>query len=124
MIWLIGIGGALGSALRYLLGNYMKSRFHQIVFFPLGTWVINMTGSFILGILIKLHMEDIINDGMWFLIGVGFCGAYTTFSTFGYETLTLIRVKKIHLALVYVIVSILAGVLAAGTGYGLINFVI
>ncbi|WP_394231744.1 fluoride efflux transporter CrcB [Niallia oryzisoli] len=123
MIWLIGIGGSLGSAIRFLLSSYIKEQFQNERYFPLGTWMINVSGSFILGILTNLHLTERISEWIWFLLGVGFCGAYTTFSTFGYEVITLIVAKKEILAILYVITSVIAGILAASIGFLFVNFV-
>lgn len=122
MIWLIGIGGSLGSATRFLLGSYIKNRFQGINYFPLGTWVINISGSLILGVLANLHLTDRIGEWIWFLFGIGFCGAYTTFSTFGYETITLIASKNGKMALFYVITSVFLGILSAAIGFTAVNF--
>jgi fluoride exporter len=115
LIWLIGIGGSLGAAARYLLGNLL-SRKKSYNRYPLGTLVINSTGSFLLGILAKLHLANDISDWIWFLVGVGFCGAYTTFSTFGYETITLLQSNKKILAGIYVLSSVVVSILMAALG--------
>ncbi|MFS0777442.1 fluoride efflux transporter CrcB [Neobacillus sp. 3P2-tot-E-2] len=116
MIWLIGIGGSLGAAGRYLLGNFINNK-KKPGNFPLGTWVINITGSFLLGILYKLHLTNEISDWMWFFVGVGFCGAYTTFSTFGYETITLLQSNKKILAGLYVFSSVIVSIVTAAMGF-------
>lgn len=116
MIWMIGIGGALGAATRYVLGNWISKKSQKLSPFPVGTWIINWTGSFFLGLLAQLHLSNQIDEWLWFFAGVGFCGAYTTFSTFGNETITLIQSKKIKLAIIYVATSIIAGVIAATIG--------
>lgn len=116
MIWLVGIGGSLGAGARYLLGNLINRRkgYDQ---FPLGTWVINSTGSFLLGMLAQLHLANDISDWLWYLVGVGFCGAYTTFSTFGYETITLLQSNKKMLAGIYVLSSVVVSILMAALGF-------
>lgn len=116
MIWLIGIGGSLGATARYLLGNFINKR-KRLNHFPMGTWVINITGSFLLGILANLYMLNEISDWVWFFFGVGFCGAYTTFSTFGYETITLLQSNKKILAGVYVFTSVIFSFLTAALGF-------
>jgi fluoride exporter len=115
LIWLIGIGGSLGAAARYLLGSLINRR-KNFVGFPLGTWVINISGSFFLGLLAKLHLANDISDWLWFLIGIGFCGAFTTFSTFGYETITLLQSNKKILAGIYVLSSVVVSILMAALG--------
>lgn len=116
MIWLIGIGGSFGAAARYLLGNFINRK-KKLSPFPLGTWVINITGSFLLGVLANLHLSNDISDGVWFFVGIGFCGAYTTFSTFGYETLTLLQSNKKVLAGIYVLSSVFVSILTAAIGF-------
>jgi fluoride exporter len=111
LIWLIGIGGSLGAASRYLLGNYINKR--KTGNFPLGTWIINITGSFLLAILYKLHMNNEINDWVWLFFGIGFCGAYTTFSTFGFETIALLQSNKKFLAVIYVLTSVIVSIITA-----------
>ncbi|MFB3165456.1 fluoride efflux transporter CrcB [Neobacillus sp. 179-J 1A1 HS] len=115
MIWLIGIGGSLGAAGRYLLGNFINKK--KTGHFPLGTWIINTTGSLLLGILYKLHMTNEISDWVWLFLGIGFCGAYTTFSTFGYETITLLQTNKKFLASIYVLTSVIVSILTAAMGF-------
>ena len=117
MIWIIGIGGSLGAAARFLLGNLIRRGTQKIDPFPIGTWIINITGSFLLGILTGFHLTNLISDWLWFFGGVGFCGAYTTFSTFGNETITLIQEKKLKLAAIYVVTSIIFGVISAMIGF-------
>ncbi|KAA9021776.1 fluoride efflux transporter CrcB [Niallia endozanthoxylica] len=123
MIWLIGIGGLLGSTVRFLLGIFINSRIKKEAYFPYGTWMINSTGSFLLGVLANLYLTDRMSVWIWFLFGIGFCGAYTTFSTFAYETITIVGAKKGKVAWFYVIASVFSGVLAAGIGFFLANIV-
>ena len=117
MIWMIGIGGSLGAAARYLLGNLIRKGTQKIDPFPIGTWIINITGSFILGVLAQFHLTNQISDWLWYFAGVGFCGAYTTFSTFGNETITLIQENKLKLAAIYVVTSIIFGIISAMIGF-------
>ncbi|MFP7300583.1 fluoride efflux transporter CrcB [Neobacillus niacini] len=116
MIWLIGLGGSLGAAVRYLLGLWVNTKMKSEPF-PLATWLINISGSFLLGLLVNLRLSNDISEWFWFLAGVGFCGAYTTFSTFGFETLSLLQSKKKELAGIYVLSSLIASVLAAAIGF-------
>jgi fluoride exporter len=116
LIWLIGIGGCFGAASRYLLGNFINKK-KKLNPFPLGTWVINITGSFLLGLLANLHLSNDISDWVWFFVGVGFCGAYTTFSTFGYETISLLQLNKKFLAGIYVITSVILSITTAALGF-------
>ena len=118
MILIIGLGGAIGAAVRFLLGEFINKRWSKkLGKFPLGTWIINISGSFLLGVIAKLHLTNCIVDWVWYFVGVGFCGAYTTFSTFGYETIRLIEDKKNRLAIIYVFSSLVLGVVSASIGF-------
>jgi fluoride exporter len=112
---LIGIGGAIGAICRYSLGLAVMRNYSGP--FPRGTWIINITGSFLLGLLFNLHTQGVIQDWTLSVFGVGFCGAYTTFSTFGNETVQLIVANKLKLAAVYVGTSVLVSILAAWIGW-------
>lgn len=109
MIWLIGIGGSLGAAVRYSLGEYVNKGARNRDSFPKATWIINCSGSFLFGLIVNFYEAGMIADWVWFFGGFGFCGAYTTFSTFGYETLHLIQLEKIKLAIIYVVMSVVIG---------------
>lgn len=86
----ISIGAVLGANARYLLGGWIADRFGPV--FPLGTLVINVSGSFVIGIVLTLVGERLVAPA-WVrpLVAIGFLGSYTTFSTFSYETLALAR---------------------------------
>jgi CrcB protein len=114
MILFVGIGGILGAITRFLLGKWISNKISSTI--TVGTWFINISGSFLLGILAFLHIGNIIQDWQWLLMGTGFLGAYTTFSTFGYETIQMLQSKKHKLAFFYVTTSVLFGVLFAWIG--------
>ncbi|GAB3057926.1 fluoride efflux transporter CrcB [Virgibacillus ainsalahensis] len=114
MIWLVGIGGSFGAAVRFLLGDFIsKNSVHP---FPLATWIINVTGSFLLGFIVNLHLTIQVDGWLWYLVGIGFCGAFTTFSTFGYETVNLLQMNKIKMAMVYVIISVIVSIVFVCAG--------
>lgn len=116
---LVGIGGVFGAITRFLLGKWITNKTSIVL--PFGTWIINITGSFILGILSVLHIHDVIPEWIWVLIGIGFFGAYTTFSTFGVETMQLIQKKDLRDAVIYVITSVALGIIFAWIGSLLLN---
>ncbi|WP_168121282.1 fluoride efflux transporter CrcB [Paenibacillus sp. HB172176] len=113
----VGLGGIFGAMTRFLLGKWVASRIKGT--FPLGTWIINLTGSFALGILAALHMRESIPDWTWLLLGTGFLGAYTTFSTFGYEIQLMLRNKETAKAARYASTSVVLGILLAYAGWAL-----
>lgn len=117
MIWLLGIGGSIGAVVRYLFGQWMTNRFSNKLTFPFNTWIINLSGSLLLGLLANMYVEKEINDWIWYFFGIGFCGAYTTFSTFGMEVITLLQAKNLRLAVSYIVTSIILGLLFAAIGY-------
>jgi len=111
----IALGGALGAITRYWIGNFISSYINSG--FPWGTFIINITGSFIIGFFLTLIGEQITVSPQWRLaIAVGFVGAYTTFSTFEYEILKLIEGNNISTAFLYIIASLLVGFLAVWGG--------
>lgn len=103
---LVGLGGAVGSNARFWLGVWIKS-FVWAEHFFWGTLMINVTGSILLG-LVAVLWKDARSPG-FLLLGTGFCGGYTTFSTFSLETLRLLERGQWLAALAYVLVSVLAG---------------
>ena len=119
---LLTIGGAAGTNARYWLGIWINSRPWAKWTNFLGTMVINVTGSLILGFAGALFLERLAPEHRnWFLlIGTGFCGGYTTFSTFEYETFKLVQDGSWVLAAVNVIVSVAAGFFALAFAYSLV----
>lgn len=111
----IGIGGFLGATARYGVAVWIGQRWGKS--FPLGTFVINITGSFLIGLLMSLLTERFMVNPQWrlFLV-VGFLGAYTTFSTFEYETGALLRDGEWLFACANVVLSVLAGFVALKLG--------
>ncbi|MEC5424987.1 CrcB family protein [Virgibacillus sp. C22-A2] len=97
-ILLVAIGGFLGSFVRYYVAVNTDRRL-------IGTWIANVTGSGLFAFTFHFHQTGITPEWLWILMGIGFCGAYTTFSTFGNETLQLILEKRYVTALHYVISS-------------------
>jgi CrcB protein len=118
---LLSIGGAAGTNARYWVGQWVKPVAAKWQLLFLGTLLINVSGSLLLGIFTgwfgaKLRPE---HDNLLLMLGVGFCGGYTTFSTFEYETFVLIRDGSWWLALVNVTVSVLGGFIAIALAFGL-----
>jgi CrcB protein len=104
----IGIGGFLGAMARFWLGDYISNRVGTR--FPYGTFVVNCTGSFLIGFVMTLLAERIHGSPNWrYFIPIGFIGAYTTFSTFEYETLRSIQDGELLMAGLNVILSVAVG---------------
>ncbi len=111
----IGVAGALGAVARYGLTNAVQ-RFMPIGF-PGGTLVVNLVGCFILGLLASLSLERLpMGMTMRAAVLVGFLGAFTTFSAFGYETLTLLREGTVLRAVLNVGLSVGLGIAACWAG--------
>lgn len=108
----LALGGAVGTNARYWLGRWIGETFGAKGF-PLGTFVINVTGSFLLGVAAVVILERMPPEyqGWYLLIGTGFCGGFTTFSTFEWETYQLIRNGSMWTALANVAGSVGAGFL-------------
>jgi len=112
---MIGIGGALGSIVRFSVGTYIGSRLG--VRFPYGTLVINITGSFLIGVVLTVLGARADWSPYWrYLVPIGFLGGYTTFSSFEYETLRTIQDGQIGLGLLYVAASVVVGFAAVWGG--------
>ncbi len=107
---LVMLGGAVGAPARYLTDRWIQS-WHQTRL-PWGTWTVNVAGSFLLGALAASQL----GDPAMALLGLGFCGALTTYSTFGYETVRLLESGAYSAALTYAFGSIAAGLTAAFGG--------
>lgn len=113
-IWWVGLGGFLGANVRYWLGHWADQRFGTQ--FPWGTFIINVTGSFILGLFMAVAAERILPAPWRLVFAIGFVGAYTTFSTFEYETFKLANSGSTLWALANVLFSVLAGFIAVWIG--------
>ena len=112
---MVGIGGALGSIVRFWVGTYIGSRLGGR--FPYGTLLINITGSFLIGVSLTFLEAKAHWSPYWrYLVPIGFLGGYTTFSNFEYETLRTIQDGQIALGLLYVTASVAVGFAAVWGG--------
>lgn len=90
----VSIGGFFGSIARFFLANISNSS-------PIGTWIANIIGAVLLGFLLQMELTN----ALFYILTIGFCGAYTTFSTFGKETMEFILNDQYGLAFIYVLSS-------------------
>lgn len=115
MIWYVALGSALGGALRYLLGGLIQRAASGT--FPIGTLVINLTGSFLLGLIYRYSTDSAaITPEIRAMLTIGLCGGYTTFSTFSYETVRLLEEGEFGRALTYIGLSVTLAVGATMLG--------
>jgi len=119
-LW-VAIGGALGSVSRFWLNGIISTKFNETAaIFPLGTLVVNVSGSFLIGIFAAITAPDISNSHratiiQFFMIGI--CGGYTTFSSFSLQTLNLLRDREWLYAGGNIILSVILCMIAVWLGY-------
>lgn len=116
---LVLLGGALGAPARYLTDLLIQSRHDSV--FPWGTLTVNVVGSFLLGLVAGAVAVADLPAWTLTLVGTGFCGALTTFSTFGFETVRLMEEGSMLEALVNAVGSLLVGLLACAGGWALVT---
>jgi CrcB protein len=114
---LAALGAALGAPTRYLVDLWIQARHGSP--FPWGTWTVNVTGSLLLGVLAVGASTGDLGATTMAGLGTGFCGALTTYSTFGYETLRLLENGAWRHATANVVLSLAAGLAAAAAGVAL-----
>lgn len=119
-VW-IALAGAGGAVARYLLDTWVASRMRGR--FPWGIFVVNTSGSFALGLLVGLVTAGWVSAEVRVVVGVGFLGAFTTFSTWMYETARLLEQRMWSLAMLNAWGSLAAGILAAAFGWWLATLV-
>jgi CrcB protein len=111
----VALGGAIGSAARYLVSGWFAGQFGSA--FPYGTFVINVTGSFIIGLFLAFAQERVSLSPYWRLFfAVGVVGGYTTFSTFEYEFVRLLQEGDMLLGASYMVGSVVLGAIGAIAG--------
>ena len=111
---LVAAGGAIGAAARYLSGLWIAARFGAG--FPWGTFFVNVTGSFLIGIVLVLVERGTLPAGARLFVAVGVCGGYTTFSSFSYETLQLLNVGDVGPVLLNIFGQVILCLLAVYLG--------
>ena len=117
---IVGLGGATGSMLRYGVQKIFNVQGAAV--FPAGTLLVNIAGCFLIGILWSLISRTLTwNDEMKLLLMTGFCGGFTTFSAFTLEGIGLLKENKTSLFFIYVITSVIGGLLATLIGIRIIK---
>jgi fluoride exporter len=116
MSWLlVALGAAVGAPARYLTDRWVQSRHDSV--FPWGTLVVNVVASFVLGLV--TGAAGVVAPAVAAVVGTGFCGALSTYSTFSFETLRLLETRATVAALANVVFSLVAGLGAAALGWAL-----
>ena len=113
-ILLVGIGGAVGSILRYAMQRWIN-----LNIFPYGTFAVNILGCLIIGLLAGLAAKHLITESSKLLLITGFCGGFTTFSAFSIEALQMLDENRWLTFAIYVSLSIGLGILATLAGFKL-----
>ncbi len=118
----VGVGGFFGAVLRYWISGWV----YQLTGtdFPYGTLVVNLIGAFLLGVFMAVTLQANISTAMRHLVAIGMLGAFTTFSTFSYETLQLLQHGELWRGLLNIGVSIIAGLIAVWLGMLLGRFMV
>ncbi|HET7623336.1 MAG TPA: fluoride efflux transporter CrcB [Gemmatimonadaceae bacterium] len=115
MIWFVALGSALGGVARFLLSTFLQQKAGAA--FPIGTLVVNISGSILLGFLLRYALSTTaITPEVRGLLTTGFCGGYTTFSTFTYETMTLVEDGEMGRAAAYIALSVAVSLIGAYLG--------
>ena len=115
ILLLIALGGGLGSVFRYLTAQLINK--HTQLFFPYGTFAANILGCFLIGLFLGyLEKNQITNPDLKFFLITGFCGGYTTFSTFSSENVQLLQANQTGTAFLYIGLSVILGLTATWAG--------
>jgi len=113
---LIGLAGAMGALVRYVLGRFVAERTRSP--FPLGTLLINVSGAFLIGITFVTASHHLISSSMQAILATGFLGGYTTFSTMSWEGVQLVRGGSLWISVLYLGGTVALGLLAVILGFG------
>lgn len=119
-VLLVGLGGGLGSVLRYISSVVINKNFDSK--FPFATLIVNISGSLLIGIVLGFLQKNNMGDADWkYILAIGFCGGFTTFSAFAWENANLINNSFTALSVAYVLISIISCIAAVFAGVWLIK---
>ena len=113
----VGIAGAVGAVARYLIDGAVQDRTSGL--FPFGTTTVNVVGSFVLGLVTGFVIRHVGSSDLKAVVGTGFCGGLTTWSTASWETVRLVEEGALDVATRYTLANLAASLLAGGIGLGL-----
>lgn len=116
---LVFLGGGFGSGLRFLINKFLNPYFSS---FFLGTFIVNIIGCFLIGLILGISTKSTApNNTLLIFLTIGFCGGFTTFSSFALENYGMLREGQIFSFLIYTLSSILVGILAVAMGLWLVK---
>ncbi len=113
VLW-VALAGGVGAVARFVLDGLVRSRVASS--FPVGTVLVNVTGSFVLGFVTGMTLAHVVPEDLRLVVGTGFCGGYTTFSTASFETVRLVERRRVGLALLNGLGTVVATVCVAALG--------
>lgn len=118
-VLLVFLGGGFGSVLRYILGKYLN---HSVTGIPYGTFIANILGSLLIGIILGLAAKNnTLSNSQTLFLATGFCGGFTTFSTFAYENHVFLKAGDFTSFAIYTVASFIIGFIAVFLGMFLVK---
>ena len=112
VLW-VALAGGVGAVARFMLDGLVR---YRVASFPVGTVLVNVTGSFVLGVVTGLTLAHVVPEELRLVVGTGFCGGYTTFSTASFETVRLVEQRRVGAALLNGVGTLVVTVCVAGLG--------
>lgn len=119
LLLLVGFGGFLGTVARYLVYIWVDKQLPVV--FPLGSFIVNIAGCFLIGLILGAAGKSLIDDQLRLFLVTGFCGGFTTFSTFGFDGIVLLQQGQFTTFALYIMGSVTLGLLAAYFGFILLK---